>query len=303
MKTRLMWFLILAVLTCGLAVRPGWAEQSAGTPEDKAAIAKNAEAFIEAFHKGDAKALAAFWIPDGDYTDQGGKHWKGREAIEKAFQGMFADSKDLNLRIDSMSLRFVTPDVAIEDGTTAVLHPDGEPPSRARYTIVHVKKDGQWLLNSVRDAPFTPATNYEHLRVLEWAIGDWADEGEKGEVGRIAFSWSENQNFIVSTFATTFKNITIHSGTQWIGWDPDTKQIRSWSFQGNGTFGEGSWTREGDNKWIITTRATTRDGTKVVATNVVTRIDADTITWQSRDRAVDGKPTPDSKEIKMKRIK
>jgi hypothetical protein len=181
--------------------------------------------------------------------------------------------------------------------------PDGSPPSRARYTIVHVKKDGQWYLNSVRDSPYTPPTNYEHLRVLDWVIGDWADENEKGEVGRIVFSWAENQNFIVSTFATTFKNITLASGTQWIGWDPETKQIRSWSFQGTGGFGEGSWTREGDNKWIITTRSTQRDGTKVVATNIVTRIDADTITWQSKDRAVDGKPIPDTKEIKMKRVK
>src|SRR6266496_6574594 len=28
-------------------------------------ITKTAEAFVEAFHKGDAKAVAAFWTPDG----------------------------------------------------------------------------------------------------------------------------------------------------------------------------------------------------------------------------------------------
>jgi hypothetical protein len=30
-------------------------------------------------------------------------------------------------------------------GTTSVIPPDGTPPSQARYTNVHEKKDGQWL--------------------------------------------------------------------------------------------------------------------------------------------------------------
>ena len=41
--------------------------------------------------------------------------------------------------------------------------PDGAPPSRARYTIVHVQRDGEWYLSSVRDAPYAPPNNHEHL--------------------------------------------------------------------------------------------------------------------------------------------
>src|SRR5262249_23528752 len=161
-----------------------------------AALIKNAEAFVEAFHKGDAKALAAFWTADGDYVDQTGHSLKGREAIEKAFKEFFAENKGLKVRIESHSLRFVTPDVAIEDGMTSTMAADGSPPSRARYTIVHVKKDGQWLLSSVRDAAYAPATNHEFLKNLEWAIGDWSDENDKGEVARVSFDWSPSQNFI-----------------------------------------------------------------------------------------------------------
>jgi uncharacterized protein (TIGR02246 family) len=258
---------------------------------------------VEAFHKGDAKAVAAFWAPDGDYTDQAGHHLKGRDEIQKAFAQFFAENKGLKLRIDSASLRFLTPDVAVEDGTTAVLHPDGGPPSRVRYTIVHVKKDGQWYLGSVRDAAYTPPSNHEHLRGLEWLLGDWADEAGKGEVARFAFSWAEGQNFIISSFTTTFKDIAIGGGTQWIGYDPAAKQIRSWTFDLNGSFGEGSWTGEGDNKWVINSRATLHNGKRVVARHIVTRIDADTISFQSRDRAVDGEVLPDTKEIRLKRVK
>jgi uncharacterized protein (TIGR02246 family) len=266
-------------------------------------IFKNAQAFADAFHKGDAKALATFWVADGDYTDQTGRHLKGRAAIEKAFAGLFAENKGLKLRINSETLRFLTPDVAVEDGVTEVLPPDGAPPSRARYTIVHVKESGQWRLGSVREAAFAAPTNYEHLRGLEWAVGDWADEAAKGDVARVSFAWSENQGFLISQFTTTFKNIAIGGGTQWIGWDPRAKHLRSWTFDTDGGFGEGTWATEGDNKWVITTKAVLQDGKQVVATNILTRVDADTFTWQSRNRSVDGNVLPDTKEIRMKRVK
>lgn len=277
------------------------ADQPNGNPEE-AALKKRAGAFVEAFHKGDAKALAAFWTADGDYIDQNGHRLKGRDAIEKAFDRFFAENKDLKLRINVASIRFLTPEIAIEDGMTDVMPPDGGPPSRARYTNVHVKKDGEWYLSSVRDAVFSPPTNYEVLRGLEWTIGEWAADSDKGEIARVSFDWADNQNFITSSFTTTFKSISIGGGTQWIGWDPAAKHIRSWTFEESGGFGEGRWTNDG-NRWTIKTNSVLRDGKKITATHVVIRIDPDTLTWQSKDRSVDGKPLPDIKEITMKRTK
>ena len=300
MRDRSSWIMALAMLF-GIGA-PAFAEEPKRNPEEEAALLKNAGAFVEAFHNGDAKKLASFWTPDGDYTSQTGRHVKGRENIEKAFKEFFAEHKGMKLRIDIISQRFITPDVAVEDGTTDVIPPDGDPPTRARYTIVHVKQGGKWMLSSVRDAQFFPATNYEHLRELEWAIGDWADESEKGAVGRLSFTWSENQNFMINSFATTLKNIALSSGTQWIGYDASTKKIRSWTFDASGSFAEGTWSREG-KKWTIKSTSTTREGKKATATNIVTLVDADTITWQSRDRMADGKELPDIKEIKLKRVK
>ncbi len=303
MCLRLFGRLALAAAALLLYAGPGSAQQPKVNKQEGDAIFKNAQAFAAAFHKGDAKALAAFWAEDGDYTDQSGHRLKGRAAIAKAFAAMFAENKGLTLRINSEALRFLTPDVAVEDGVTEVLPPDGGPPSRARYTIVHVKKDGQWRLGSVRDAAFAPPSNYDHLRGLEWAVGDWADEAGKGEVARVSFAWSQNQGFLVSNFTTTFKNIAIGGGTQWIGWDPRAKQLRSWTFDTDGGFGEGSWAGEGNNKWVIKTKAVLQDGKQVTATNVLTRVDADTLSWQSRDRSVDGRALPDTKEIRMRRVK
>jgi uncharacterized protein (TIGR02246 family) len=270
-------------------------------PKDEAALLENAKGFVEVFHKGDARALAAFWTEDGDYVDQAGRSHKGRDAIEKTFQEYFAENKGLKLRIDIADLRFVTPDVAVEDGMTAVIPPDGGPPSRARYTIIHVKKDGKWLLSSVRDAPFSAPTQYDHLRGLEWAIGEWAEEA-KGEAARASFAWAQNQNFIVSTFTTSFKNIAIGGGVQWIGWDPIGKQIRSWSFESSGGYGESTWAKKGDS-WVLEMTAVLPNGKKVSATTVLSHPDADTLVWQSRNRSVDGKEIPDAREIRFKRVK
>ncbi|HEV3261256.1 MAG TPA: SgcJ/EcaC family oxidoreductase [Gemmataceae bacterium] len=302
MKTRLLLWLAAPALLFGLTALLGAAKHTkADSQDDDAAITKNRLAFVKAFHSGDAEALAALWTPDGDYMDESGRDLKGRAAIEKAFTAFFAENKGLKLRIDIGSVRFVTPEVAIEDGTTDVIPPGGAPPNRTRYSIVHVKKDGQWQLASVRDAHFTPETNYEHLRGLEWVVGEWADAGETGQTAHLSFTWSDNQNFLVNTFATTFKDITLASGTQWIGWDPNAKHLRSWTFDAHGGFGEATWARDGDN-WVIKAHSVLRDGKKVTETNTVTRVDADTLTWTSRDRTVDGKRRPDIKAIKMKRV-
>ena len=302
MRTRLLGLPALLALGFCITARPGWADQDKDTAREEAAIQKQAEAFIDAFQRGDAKTLAGFWARDGDYTDETGHNVKGREALQKTFEEFFAENKDLKLRIESKSLRFVTPDVAIEDGTTLVMTPDGSPPSRARFTIVHVKKDGQWQFSSVRDAPFSAPNNYRNLRGLEWALGDWTSENEKGMGGRLSLAWTDNQNFITGTFTQTVNNISVGSATHWIGWDPADKRVRSWIFDAAGGFGEGAWTRDGD-KWLIKMENVRRDGKKATQTAVVMHVDNETLILQLKDRTLDGKPMDDTPEVKLKRIK
>jgi uncharacterized protein (TIGR02246 family) len=268
--------------------------------EEKALKAR-AEEFIAAFDKGDTKALAAFWTEDGDYIDQAGHVMSGREAIQAAFEKQFAAVKRAKLRILTKSLR-VKGDLAIEDGTTELIYPNDAPPTGARYTAVHVKQDGKWYLASVRDAILVPPSNHEHLQELDWLAGDWTGEAEKGEVAKASYSWAENDNFLVSSFATTLKEMPVAGGTQWIGWDAAAKQIRSWAFTSNGGFAEGVWSRDG-NKWTAKVTATTPDGKKGSATVTITKVDGDQLTWQSTKRSLDGKDLPDSAVVKMKRAK
>lgn len=282
------WALCLCGTAAAQTARPGEGQR--------------AQDFIAAFNKGDAKAVASFWTPEGDYVDQSGRQYKGRTALERLYQSVFAERKGAKLKIHVISVRKLGEDTALEDGISEVIPADGGPPSTARFSAVLVKKDGVWYFESVHDTVARPHSNAQHLQELEWLLGAWKGEEEKGESARATFAWAENQNFIVSSFATTLNGVPVVGGTQWIGWDAVDKKIRSWSFYSGGGFGEATWTRDG-NKWTLTTTARSADGRKVTATNLVTQVDADTATWQVKSLTVDGKTMPDAPLLKLKRVR
>jgi uncharacterized protein (TIGR02246 family) len=297
---------VAAVLAVGQFVAVGKPPAAPDEPKAKAEPATGhgprAQAFIAAFDKGDAKAVAAFWAPEGDYIDQVGHRFKGRAELEKLYEKVFEKGKGAKLTITLTSARMVGADTAIEDGVSEVTPAAGGPPSVAAFSAVLVKKDGEWYFESVRDSIAHPPSNAEHFEDIDWLIGDWAGEAAKGESGTASYAWAENQNFIVSTFATTLNGIPVVGGTQWIAWDAIDKQIRSWAFYSGGGFGEAVWTKAGD-KWVTKVMARTAAGKKVTGTNTLSRTDADHITWQISNLVVDGQPVPDPKPLALKRAK
>jgi uncharacterized protein (TIGR02246 family) len=302
-RHRLVLALGLAFLAAGSFVASGKSPaDSAETQEKGHAANGRGAAFIEAFNKGDATAVAAFWAPDATYVDQVGREHKGRAEIERLFQRVFASRKGAKLTRHITSSKQVSPDVILEDGIIEVTPAEGSPVSAARFTAVLVKQDGEWYFQGVHDTLAYPPSNADHLEDLEWLIGEWTGEAEKGQSARMLCNWAENQNFIVSTFATTVDGVPFAGGTQWIAWDAVDKQVRSWSFYSRGGFGEAAWTKDGD-RWALKTTARLADGKKVSATNIVTRTDDDHMTWQMTKLTVDGEPQPDPEPVKMRREK
>lgn len=270
-------------------------------PRD-AAITKTAEAFVEAFNKGDAKAVSEFWTPDGDYVDEDAHVLKGRKAIEESYAELFSRNKDLKLQIDVAARKFPTPDTVIEDGNSMVVAPDGRAPSRSRYTNVMVEQDGKWLLESVREAAYAAPSNYEYLRPLERMIGEWAGQSADGKVeSRIIFEWGPGKNFIVATRTMEYGDAVMQNGTQWIGWDPVAKEIRSWTFEADGGFSEATWSKDGD-KWTIKFNSSVVDGSKVSGISTATMVDGDTLKIKTTDQKMDGNPLPDTPEITVIRV-
>jgi uncharacterized protein (TIGR02246 family) len=295
LRSHLLFTLVWAIpILCSTTA---WADTPAA--EHQAAITKKAQAFVEAFAKGDAQAVAAFWTPDGDYIDLDGHALMGRKAIADHFAQFFASNKGLKLRIDVQSTRFPTPDTAIETGTSSVIPADG-PVSRACYTNFLVKKDGEWMLASVRDSDYVPPSQYEHLRPIEWLIGEWVEDTKESHVGRILFEWTPGQNYIVASRAVGVGELVLDNGSERLAWDPAAKSFRSWNFNADGSFSQGSWKSDGD-KWVITTTAVLPSGAVATATSILARPDANALTLQTRIQKPGSKTPTDMPVVKMKR--
>ena len=285
----------VAIACCVTLVAP--IDCRADQAEDDAMIRKNAEAYVVAYNKRDTKALAAMWSPEAIYMDPStGQAAVGQDEIEKLFAATLADSGNARLEVEVKSIDFVSPNVAIENGTARVIRPNEEP-ELTSYMAVNVKRDGKWLLDRIseEEPPAPPPSNYEHLKDLEWMIGSWIDQAE-GATIQTDCEWTKNKNFMTRSFAVVIGDQVDIAGMQIIGWDPAAKQIRSWVFDSDGGFADGKWTRK-DNRWLVHQTATLPDGRKSSAVNIITYIDDHSCTWQSIDRVVDGDVLPNVDEV------
>ena len=288
--------LTAAMMAWGLASAIG--AEANRQAADEAAIRKTVESYVAAFNQGDAKALAAMWSPEAVYTNPiSGQQVVGRAEIEKQFAAIFADAKGAKLEAKTDSVRFVSPSVGIEQGTAKVVIPD-QAPEETEYTAVYVKRDDQWLLDRVteEDVLVVPS-HYEQLKDLEWMIGRWVDQDDDATVVTEC-NWAKNNNFITRSFTVQIRDRIDMAGMQVIGWDPSTKQIRSWVFDSDGGFGQGTWTKK-DKRWYIQQTGVLPDGKKSTSVNIITYVDDNTCTLQSVNRTVDGELLPNIDEVKV----
>jgi hypothetical protein len=156
------------------------------------------------------------------------------------------------------------------------------------------------LATALNQGDPVPLANYEHLKELDWMIGEWTRSDKDVDV-RIVCSWKANKNFMSRFFTVKVKGEITHQGSQMVGWDPIQKRIRSWVFESDGTFGEGVWQRDGD-RWTIKATGVLPEGKRTTATQVITKIDANQYRWQSLARAVDGSTLPNSDETILTRL-
>ncbi len=274
--------------------------------EDEAAIRKSDEAYIAAYNKHDAKALAALWSPEAVYIDPDtGSEAVGREEIEKEFAATFAGLKDAKLEIKANAVKFLSPNVAVESGIARIIRPQEEP-DESTYSALFVKREGKWLIDRVSEeetpvATAPPPSSYEHLKDLEWMVGSWIDNDADAQTTvQTDCNWTKNKNFLTRSFAVVVRDQVEMAGMQVIGWDPIAKQIRSWVFDSDGGFAEGKWTRKGD-RWVIQQAGTVPDGRKSSAVNIIKQVDANSFTWQTVQRSVGGDVLPDVEEITIVR--
>src|SRR5208283_2510663 len=163
---------------------------------DREAIRKSAADFVQAFEKGDAKAIAAQWTDQGEYRDDSGEVVRGRAAIEKAYAEHFKAKPKGKIEVDIRSIRFVARDAAIEDGVLRSKPAGGELPSSTSYSALHVREDGKWKIAGVHESGAAD----DKLADLAWLIGTWTARGKDREM-QMTFEWNAKKTLIRSQFA------------------------------------------------------------------------------------------------------
>jgi uncharacterized protein (TIGR02246 family) len=284
-------FLFGVILFLALS-KVAFAQQAAGklTPDEEQ-IRKTVVAFVELYNAHKATELAALFAADARVVYRDGTEENGRDEIKQSFEETFKANPKIGISVDVDSIRFLTPDVAVEEGAT-LLFPDGETlTSRGSYTVLHLKREGRWVMQSVRVREEESLSAYGELAPLEWLLGEWLDEGRE-EIVEAKFRWDDSKSFLLEEFQVIRDGDVVIKGTQRIGWDPQAKQIRSWIFDSAGGFGEATWTPAGDD-WICKAKGVRPDGISASATRRLTRSATDHVIWSSTDRLLGNEQLPD----------
>lgn len=299
MRTRIVLALVFVGCLASLASllvesRTALGADAPPTMADAEAIRKAVDGYVAAFNKAELDPLMSFWSADPEFIDETGKITRGREAIASLFKRTFEEHKGTSIKITIKAMRFVKPDVAIQDGIVTLSSPDGSS-GTGSFTSIWAKNEGKWLLSRVHDLPEDAAvgtvSNMEKLKLLDWLIGEWSSEG-KDNLVTFSGKWSKGQTFLVVEQAIHLKDQDVLSLTQIIGWDPAQQQIRSWVFDSRGGFGEGWWTRTG-NVWTVECNGVLADGRSASSNSIWKKVDDNNCEWESVDREIDGQRMPD----------
>jgi uncharacterized protein (TIGR02246 family) len=263
---------------------------------DEAAIRKATADFIKAVEKGDAKAVAASWTQEGEYIGDDGTTIRGRANIEAAYAKALARNKKLRVAITVESIRFPSKDTAIEEGYAKRFQDNSEHSTSSRYSVLHVREGGRWLMALLREWPDEGVS----LRDLDWLIGTWEAKTDEAAV-RTIYTWDAKKNSIRCDISIKGEGRNVRA-TQVLLKDPRTSQLRSWMFDDDGGFGDGTWTRDG-KRWVIAATGVQADGGEMTATNILMPVDKDTFSWQSTERTLDGEALPNIPPVKVRRVK
>jgi uncharacterized protein (TIGR02246 family) len=126
--------LVTAVLLYGATAR---------SDDARAAVEAGNRAFIAAFLRGDARAVAELYTEDAEVIAPGAPVARGRSAIGAAWQkSMDSGVKDLTLNTANVES---SSDLACETGTVRLVAKDGSV-TEGRYVVVWKRTNGKWQL-------------------------------------------------------------------------------------------------------------------------------------------------------------
>ena len=268
---------------------------------DETAIRQAHESLLKAYASDKAEVVVEHFTQDGEYVNSSGAVFHGRAAIQSSLTDFLADHPGCELDAELHDVRFVSPTVAVVEGTTTVAHnSEGEVAeiNQCHFTAIYNKLEEKWLLASIRDRQLPSRASHEdEIAQLSFLIGDWIDEDADSTV-YFSCRPADNGKFLIREFAMKVEGREVLTGTERIGWDPLTGKLRAWVFDSEGGFAEGTWQMDGD-AWVLRLAGVTADGEPASGTYVYRIVSTHSMTWQGVEHVVGGVTMPDSPEFTL----
>jgi uncharacterized protein (TIGR02246 family) len=159
---RIMMFLAgVAALSWGIAMAMPQ-NSSAGDAQDRAAIEKAVQNYMDQWNKHDVHAVAMTYTEDCDFVNNFGTLTHGRAGMEAMFgpfmTGVYSETHQTG---QVRTVRFIKPDVAAVDvdwEMTGAKNQDGtvRPTRKGLHTLIMTKQsDGSWLIAVMHVHEFT----------------------------------------------------------------------------------------------------------------------------------------------------
>src|SRR5688572_14528131 len=137
-----MWII---VFVCLLAA-PMRAQAPAGASTDELRVAAVIQNYVKARNARDPKAIEALFTADADQYTTAGEWRRGREHVIPGTARSTNQNPGIR-NIDIAAVRFITPDVAIADGTYTIAGNNA-----ARWTTIVLNRErDQWRIAAIRN--------------------------------------------------------------------------------------------------------------------------------------------------------
>src|SRR5262245_5347395 len=106
--------LAVACTLIGTAQQPKAAAPASGVSADEQQIRQSVVAFVEQYNAHKAEGVSALFAPDARMVYADGTEMNGRDEIKQSFEQAFQATPKTAVSVVVDSIRFLTPDVAVE---------------------------------------------------------------------------------------------------------------------------------------------------------------------------------------------
>jgi len=266
---------------------------SAQEKDPAAELAKVAERFVAAYNEKNLENILALYTSDAEMIDEiDGLSASGLEAIRRVFESSFRQFPDRRIALEVNQVRQVAENVMIEEGITRfsgeVPNEEGDAIAYSAVLVRHPEKS--WQIASSREIAARSAV-VDPLEGLYPLEGDWIVQGDQMQM-ELSLALSESGRFLVGRALASTPEAGAMETEIRIGFDPAAGQVRWWTFDDLGGFGQGAW-QAIENGWMIRSNGVTADGETTAAIQRLLFDEDDTIVWDSTDRFLNGVAQPD----------